>query len=134
VTVGSNPRFNFAGQGPLQETGEVKTHETDWHTVVFDTVFVFFGAVPAQEGPKTLPGDPLYQAKRQTETAKLNASFDPLERATLHTRSAEERLAEVKAMVSKGKPQFVGDLLKSYETSMNGAMDEIDRAQAQKKD
>ncbi|MBS3919044.1 MAG: hypothetical protein KG012_09155 [Deltaproteobacteria bacterium] len=96
--------------------------------------FIFVGAVFAQEELKTLSDDPFYQAKRQTETAKLNASFDPLERATLHTGYAEERLAEVKAVVSKGRHEFAGDLLKNYETSINGAVDEINRAQAQGRD
>jgi len=95
---------------------------------------LFADAVFAQEELKTLPDDPLYQAKRQTETAELNASFDPLERATLHTRHAEERLAEAKSMVSKGRHKFVGNLLKNYETSINGAMSEINRAQIQGRD
>jgi len=68
------------------------------------------------------------------ETAKLNASFDPLERATLHTEYANERLAEVKAMVSKCKHELAGNLLKDYETSVNAAMGEINRAQAQGRD
>lgn len=55
------------------------------------------GTVFAQKELKSLPDDPLYQAKRRTETAKLNASFDPLERATLHIGSAKKRLAEAQA-------------------------------------
>jgi hypothetical protein len=89
----------------------------------------FVGAVFAQEELKTLPDDPLYQAKRQMETAQLNAAFDPLEKATLHTKYAGERLAEVKAMISKGRHEFAGDMLKDYETAIKGAMDEINRAQ-----
>jgi len=95
---------------------------------------LFTGTVFAQEELKTLPDDPLYQAKRQTETAKLSARFDPLERATLHTEYAKERLAELKAMVSKGRNEFKGNLLRDYEGSINGAMDETNRAQAQGRD
>lgn len=95
---------------------------------------LFFGTTSAQEELKSVPDDALYQAKRQMETARLNASFDPLERATLHTEYANERLAEVKAMVSKGKHEFAGDLLEDYEISVNGAMDEINRAQARGRD
>ncbi len=103
--------------------------------MLFLMCWVFFtGAVLAQEELKLLPDDPLYQAKRQTETAKLNASIDPLEKATLHTGHARERLAEAQAMVSKGKHEFVGDLVRDYETSINGAMNEINRAQAQGRD
>lgn len=95
---------------------------------------LFAGAALAQEALKTLPDDPLYQAKRQTETAQLNAAFDPLEKATLHTKYAGERLAEVKAIISKGKPEFAGGLIKDYEKAIGGATDEINRAQVQGRD
>lgn len=88
----------------------------------------------AQDEPETLPDDPLYQAKRQMETAQLNSGFDPLEKATLHTQYAKERLAEVKAMISKGKPGFVEGLVKDYVKAVGGAMDEINKAQAQGRD
>jgi hypothetical protein len=88
----------------------------------------------SQEKSQALPDDPLYQAKREMETAELKARFDPLEKATLHTNYAKERLAEVKAMVSKGKPKFVEDLIKDYEKDVSGAMDEINKAQAQGRD
>lgn len=88
----------------------------------------------AQDEPGTLPDDPLYQAKRQMETAQLNSGFDPLEKATLHTQYAKERLAEVKAMISKGKPDFVESLVKDYVKAVGGAMDEINKAQAQGRD
>jgi hypothetical protein len=98
---------------------------------VLTCCLLFSATVFAQEEPEALPGDPLYQAKRQMETAKLNASFDPLERATLHTEHAGERLAEMKAMVSGGGREFAGNLIEDYETSLNAAMGEIDRARAQ---
>ncbi|UCG66772.1 MAG: hypothetical protein JSW12_07120 [Deltaproteobacteria bacterium] len=98
-------------------------------------VCLFLSAnVFAQEEPEILPDDPLYQAKRQMETAQLNAGSDPLEKATLHTKYAKERLAEVKAMISKGKPEFVGGLVKDNEKAIGGATDEINRAQAQGRD
>lgn len=88
----------------------------------------------AQENPEILPDSPLYQAKRQMETAELNAGLDPLQKATLHTKYAEERLQEIKTMVSKGKPEFVEGLVSDYGVALNGAMDEIDGAQAQGRD
>jgi len=103
--------------------------------IVSAAVCLFLSAnVFAQEEPEKLPDDPLYQAERQMETAQLKASFDPLEKATLHTRYAKERLAEVKAMISKGKPEFVEGLLKDYENAIGGALDEINRAQVQGRD
>lgn len=92
------------------------------------------GTTFAQEEPEALPDGPLYQAKKQMETAQLNAGFDPLEKATLHTKYANERLQEVKAMISKGKPEFVESLVKDYEKAIGGAMEEINRAQAQGRD
>jgi hypothetical protein len=85
----------------------------------------------SQEKPKTLPDDPLYKAKREVETAELNARFNSLEKANLHIKYAKERLAEIKALVSKGKLEFVEDLLKDYEKAVIGAMDEINKAQVQ---
>jgi len=103
--------------------------------IVSAAVCLFLSAnVFAQEEPEILPDDPLYQAKLQMETAQLNAGFDPLEKATLHTKYAKERLAEVKAMISKGKPEFVEGLLKDYENAIGGALDEINRAQVQGRD
>jgi hypothetical protein len=95
---------------------------------------IFSTNVFTQEGPERLPDDPLYQAKRQMETAQLNAQVEPLEKATLHTEYAKERLAEVKAMTFKGKPEFVENLVKDYEKAIAGAMEEINRAQAQGQD
>lgn len=88
----------------------------------------------AQDEPEILPDDPLYQAKRQMETAELNAEADHLGKATLYTRYAKERLAEVKAMVPKGKPGFVESVVKDHDKAISGAMEEIDKAQAQGRD
>ena len=85
----------------------------------------------AQEVSDTFPDDPIYLAKRHIETAKLNAKVDPLEKAALHTEFANERLAEAKAMIAKGKPEFVGDLTEDYEEALAGATNEINRAQSQ---
>jgi hypothetical protein len=84
--------------------------------------------------PEILPDDPFYQAKQQLETEQLSTTLDPLEKATLHIKHATERLAGVKEMISKGKSEFVEDLLKDYENSIDGAMDEVKRAQVQGKD
>lgn len=101
-------------------------------SVVFCLLFV--DAVFAQDEPERLPDDPLYHSKRQMETEQLNVTFDPLEKATLHTKYAKERLAEIRVMVSKGKPEFVEDLVKDYEKAISEAMEEINRAQAQGRD
>ena len=88
----------------------------------------------AQKGAEILPDNPLYQAKRQMETAQLNAAFDPLEKATLHLEYAKERLAEVKEMIFKGKPEFVEGLMEDYENSITEAMTNIEHAAKQGRD
>jgi len=103
------------------------------HRIIF-SVFIcllFMCTALAQEVSEALPDDPIYLAKRHIETAKLNAKVDPLEKAALHTEFAKERLAETKAMIAKGKPEFVGDLTKDYEEAVAGAINEINRAQSQ---
>lgn len=87
----------------------------------------------AQEVAESLPDDPIYLAKRHIETARLNAAVDPLEKADLHTEFAQRRLAEINSMVTRGKPEFVGDLVRDYENAMTGATDEINRARSQGK-
>ena len=88
----------------------------------------------SQEVSDALPDDPIYLAKRHIETAKLNAKVDPLEKAALHTEFATERLEEAKAMIAKGKPEFVEELTKDYEEAIGGATNEINRAQSQGRD
>ena len=85
----------------------------------------------AEEEPGILPDDPLYQTKRQMETEELTRGSNPLDKAVLYTRYAKERLAEIKAMISRGRPEFVESLVEDYENAINGAMEEIDRARAQ---
>jgi len=99
---------------------------------IFICLFIMSTAF-AQDVSEALPDDPIYLAKRHIETAKLNAKVDPLEKAALHTEFATERLAEAKAMVAKGKPEFVGDLTEDYEEAIAGATNEINRAQSQGK-
>lgn len=96
--------------------------------IIAIAILILSNNVIAQEESKALPDDPLYQAKRKMETAQLNAKVDPLEKANLRTKYAQERLVEVKAMISKGKPEFVGELVKDYEKAIAGVMEEINRA------
>jgi formate dehydrogenase maturation protein FdhE len=103
-------------------------------SIVAVVSLILFTNVFAQVEPEILPDDPLYQAKREKETAQLNAELDPLKKANLYTKYAKERLQEIKTMVSKGKPEFVDGLVEDYEKAVSGALEEINKAQAQGRD
>ena len=65
------------------------------------------------------------------EAVELARTSSPLEKALLHTTYAESRLADIQAMRSKGKPEFVETLVKDYEGAIGGAMNGINKAKAQ---
>lgn len=103
--------------------------------VVSVIVCLFLSSIAfAKEGPDVLPDDPLYPAKRHMETAALASGSDPLVKANLHTKHAKERLAEARATVSKGKPEFVEGLMGDYESSITEATKNIERAANQGRD
>lgn len=65
------------------------------------------------------------------EAVELARTSDPLKKASLHTRYAEKRVADIQTMLSKGKPEFVETMVKDYEGAIDGAMNEIYKAKAQ---
>lgn len=67
------------------------------------------------------------------EAVELSQTDDPLQRAALHRKHAEKRVAEIQAMEHKGKPEFVETLAADYEDSVGEAHKEIDKAKSQGK-
>jgi len=67
------------------------------------------------------------------EAVELSRTNDPLQRASLHRKHAEKRMAEIQAMQGKGKPEFSETLAADYESSIDEARKEIDKAKAQGK-
>ena len=67
------------------------------------------------------------------EAVELSQTDDPLEKAALHRKHAEKRMVEIQAMQRKGKPEFVETLAADYESSVDEARKEIDKAKSQGK-
>lgn len=96
----------------------------------FVCCFLMAGAALAQAESDALPVDgPLYQAKLATETARLNAANDPLEKAGLYTAQASERLAEVEALSAENDHGYTTELVDQYEAAIENAEAQIEEAQ-----
>ncbi|MEM5766286.1 MAG: DUF5667 domain-containing protein [Candidatus Aenigmatarchaeota archaeon] len=85
--------------------------------------------VEAEELPKPgiLPDHPFYPVKTFLERARLWLTFDPEARARFHTFLAEQRLAELNAIITQGKWQYVERLRYEYERELGKADDETGR-------
>ena len=79
------------------------------------------------------PSNPFYGIKRFVESIQLLLTFDPVERAKLRLRFAEQRLAEAQAMAEKGDYDQVCKLLSDYEDELNKCLEEAESAEAQGK-
>ncbi len=77
--------------------------------------------------PGILPDHPFYPFKRLFESLRLWLTFDEEARARLHAFIAEQRLAELKAMIEKGKFEYVERLKDDYEKEMENLEGETNR-------
>ncbi|MBS3748697.1 MAG: hypothetical protein KGY67_03255 [Candidatus Thermoplasmatota archaeon] len=68
--------------------------------------------------PGSTPDSWTYGFKRFRENINLFFTFDKKEKAEKQARLAELRLAEVKEMVSKGKTEYITDLISDYEKNI----------------
>lgn len=77
--------------------------------------------VTAQElpDPGILPDHPFYPFKTFLERVRLWLTFDPEARVRFHAFLAEQRLAEMNAMMYKRKFEFVQKLQEEYERELN---------------
>ena len=76
-------------------------------------------AVESLPDPGILPDSPIYGIKRAFESIETVFTFSNEAKAKVALKHAEKRLAEAKAMVEKGKPEFAEELVKEYEKKMN---------------
>jgi len=67
------------------------------------------------------------------EAVELSQTDDPLQKAALHRKHAEKRMVEIQAMPRKGKPEFAETLASDYESSIDEARKEVDKAKTQGK-
>ncbi len=90
--------------------------------------------VSAQESelpsPGLLPDSPFYFLEIIAEEIGNFFTFGDLKKAERYAVLAAERLAEVQAVVEKGKPEFVEKTLERYENQLNNSMAWAERAQA----
>lgn len=80
--------------------------------VVFALMMSGVGVAYAAEG--SLPGDTLYPVKTGLETAQLALTFSPEGRGDLLRQQADQRLAEIQALIAAGRQQDVGAAASSY--------------------
>jgi tetratricopeptide (TPR) repeat protein len=104
---------------------------------VFLTVTILFlsvsvGTVLAQEtqlpGPGFAPDSPLYFLERIFEAIGTFFTFGDLKKAERYAFLASERVAEVEAVVEKGRPEAAQIALKRYEDQLNRALARAERA------
>ena len=69
----------------------------------------------------TTPDSPFYGLERAFENIGLALTFNKAKKAEKRLQRASERLAELKAMADKGKPEFAGELTDDYEEEINEA-------------
>ena len=67
------------------------------------------------------------------EAVELSQADDPVQKAALHRKHAEKRVAEMQAMERKGKPEMMETLAADYESSVGEARKEIDKAKSKGK-
>ncbi len=77
-------------------------------TIILALVIAGSGTVAAASN--SLPDSPLYPVKLATETVQLQLADSPLEKAELHSKFADNRVAELVKMAEKGKADQVEKL------------------------
>ncbi len=94
-------------------------------------------AVPvfAQEETEagTGPDSALYGLDRAFERISLALTFDRAKKAEKRLQIASERIAELREMVNKGKPEFAGRLTNDHAKGIDEAEEDIEAAKAQGK-
>lgn len=90
--------------------------------------------VLAQGKPTITPDHPAYKNKLAAEARKLETAKTSEERALTLVESANGRVAEMEAVVRKGKPEFVEGLAKEYNRAIEKANQEVKKGMREGKD
>ena len=85
-------------------------------TIILALVVIGSGTVAAASN--SFPDSPLYPVKLATETVQLQLADAPLEKAELHSKFADNRVAELVKMAEKGKPEQVEKLAKKLNSEL----------------
>ena len=83
--------------------------------------------------PGLTPDSPFYFLERISEAIGTFFTFGDLKKAERYATLAAERLAEVQAVVEKGKPEFAEKTLQRYENQLNNSIARAKKAQAKNK-
>lgn len=82
----------------------------------------------------TTPDSALYGLDKAFERISLAMTFDKAAKAEKRLKIASERIAELKAMTEKGKPEFNEKLMEESEKEMDDAVKDVEEAEAKGKD
>jgi tetratricopeptide (TPR) repeat protein len=92
----------------------------------------FAGGVLAQEtelpGPGLTPDSPFYFLESFFEGVGTFFTFGDVAKAERYAKLAAERIAEAKAVIDKGKPEFAQRALERYEGHLNKALIRAEKA------
>ncbi len=84
--------------------------------------------------PGLTPDSPFYFLETIAEEIVTFFTFGDLKKAERYAALAAERLAEIEALVEKGKPEFAEKTLQRYEMQLNNSIARAKKAMAKDKD
>lgn len=85
---------------------------------------------PELPAPGLTPDSPFYFLEIIIEEIGTFFTFGDLKKAERYASLAAERLAEIQALVEKGRPEFVEKTLARYEMQLQNSIDRAEKAQA----
>ncbi len=88
-------------------------------------IFGGFGITGAA-AQSSIPGDALYPVKTTFEQARLALAKDAGDRSVIKISLAEQRLQEIKLLISEGRYGEVNQAVLAFETNINGAILEVE--------
>jgi hypothetical protein len=84
--------------------------------------FVLFSGSAVWAASGTLPGDPLYTLKLGVERVSVSMRPAAASKADAELRRAENRLAEIRALLEDEKPEQIGPAMKQFQGSLGAAV------------
>ena len=87
-----------------------------------------------QESAGITPDSVFYGLDKALESIRLALTFDHVNKAELHLKYANERLAEAQKVIEKNDLKHLERLMKDMEKELNETTDEISKAKSQGKD
>jgi hypothetical protein len=94
--------------------------------LVIAVVFLFGGsAATVLASRNAIPGDALYSLKTAYENTRLSLTSNDETRVDLHLKYAEQRLAEIESLISKGRIDRIEPASEAFENHIKNALDEV---------